>query len=175
MSFFAGVGRKQIMARHLFIIRHAKSDWSFDVRDFDRPLSGRGFRNAPEMAAKLAGYPVKPDLLVSSPAKRALTTAQIFAEHFRIPVRDIQTDSRIYDALPLTLLGVINGWSDANDRVALFGHNPGLTLLVNYLTDAGLAELPTCAVVHIRFDGTPDWASVSRGTGELAWYAEPAK
>ena len=161
------------MAKQLFIIRHAKSDWSFDVSDFERPLNFRGFKNAPEMAMRLVQYTILPQYLVSSPAKRAITTAQIFAEHLRIPVSDIQTDDRIYEALPNTLLQLINGLDNRYDRVALFGHNPGFTLLANYLADDYIADIPTCGIVHIRFDSIDDWASVSGGTGTMAWFTYP--
>ncbi|SEK35695.1 SixA phosphatase family protein [Parapedobacter koreensis] len=161
------------MAKHLFVIRHAKSDWSFDVSDFDRPLNSRGFRNAPQMAERLANYAILPQHLISSPAKRAITTAQIFAEHLGVFVNDIQTDGRIYDALPDTLLEVVNELDDAYNSVALFGHNPGITSLVNYLANENIYNLPTCGIMHVRFDDTDEWASVSTGTGTNAWFVYP--
>lgn len=162
------------MTKHLFVIRHAKSDWSFDVNDFDRPLNSRGFKNAPMMAMRLAEYAIRPEKLISSPAKRAITTAQIFAEHLRVPINDIQTDTRVYEALPNTLLQIINELDNDYGSVALFGHNPGLTLLVNYLADEHIYNLPTCGIVHIRFDNLTDWAAVSGGTGANAWFAIPS-
>src|SRR5690606_33814575 len=164
-----------MMAKHLFIIRHAKSDWSFDVRDFDRPLNSRGFKNAPKMATRLADYAVKPQHLISSPAKRAITTAQIFAEHLAIPVNQIELEPRIYEALPNTLLQIIGELDNSIDSVAFFGHNPGLTLLVNYLANEHFYNLTTCSIVHLRFDDVTDWASISGGTGTNVWLAEPSK
>lgn len=159
--------------RDLFIIRHAKSDWSFDVSDFDRPFNTRGFTDAAAIAEQLDNYLVKPHLLVSSPAKRAITTAQLFAGQLKIPIADIQTDQRIYEALPNTLLKVINEFDNAYQSIALFGHNPGLTLLSNYLTDEQIYNLPTCGLLHIRFDDTNDWASVSGGMGSQRWFVFP--
>lgn len=163
------------MAKHLFIIRHAKSDWSFDVSDFDRPLNPRGFKNAPEMAERLEAYAVKPQKLVSSPAKRAITTAQIFAKQLGIPVNEIVSEPGIYEAMPHGLLEIINGLDNREDSVAFFGHNPGFTALVNYLGDKDLYNLTTCGIVHLRFDDTDDWAEISHGTGTNVWYAKPAK
>ena len=163
------------MAKHLFIIRHAKSDWSFDVSDYDRPLNSRGFNNAPMMAERLAGYAVRPELLVSSPAKRAVTTAQIFAEHLGIPVNKIKLEPQIYEATPHTLLQLVNGLDNGTDSVAFFGHNPGLTLLVNYLAEEDIYNLPTCSIVHLRFDDVTDWALVSEGTGTNVWFSRPDK
>lgn len=161
------------MARDLFVIRHAKSDWSFDVSDFDRPLNTRGFTDAPKIAERLKAYATKPELLVSSPAKRALTTAQLFASQLEIPIGAIQTDARIYEALPATLLKVIGEFDDRYHSVALFGHNPGLTLLINYLTDEQIYNLPACGLVHIRFDSADNWASISGGLGSQLWFTYP--
>ena len=168
------------MAKHLFIIRHAKSDWSFGVSDFDRPLNPRGFRNAPEMADRLVAYTdqppiVKPQMLVSSPAKRAITTAQIFAKHLGIPVHEIVQEPSIYEAMPHGLLEIINRLDNRAESVAFFGHNPGFTALVNYLGDKDLYNLTTSGIVHLRFDDTDDWAEISRGTGTNVWHAEPVK
>ncbi|SRR5690554_2453776 len=163
------------MAKHLFIIRHAKSDWSFDVSDFDRPLNARGFRSAPEMAKRLAEYAIKPQQLISSPAKRAITTAQVFAEHLHIAVNEIKAEPRIYEALPHTLLQIIGELDNSIDSVAFFGHNPGLTLLVNHLAGPTIYNLPTCSIVHLRFDDVTDWASISGGAGTNVWFAEPGK
>lgn len=161
------------MAKNLFVIRHAKSDWNFDVSDFDRPLNTRGFADAPKMAERLNAYPIKPELLVSSPAKRALTTAQLFANRLEMPVSTIQTDIRIYEALPTTLLEIVGELDNTYQSIALFGHNPGLTLLVNYLTDEQIYNLPTCGLVHIRFDCIEDWASISGGLGSQVWFTYP--
>lgn len=164
-----------MVAKHLFIIRHAKSDWSFDVSDFDRPLNARGFKNAPKMAKRLADYAIKPQQLISSPAKRAITTAQIFAEHLSVPVNEIKLDPRIYEALPNTLVQIIGELDNHVDSVAFFGHNPGLTLLVNYLGDEHIYNLTTCGIVHLRFDGIAEWAAISGGMGTNVWFTEPNK
>src|SRR5690606_26806123 len=121
--------------KHLFIIRHAKSDWSFDVSDYDRPLNSRGFKNAPKMAERMAKYAIRPQELISSPAKRAITTAQIFAEQLAVPVNEIKLEPRIYEALPNMLLQLISELDNRLECVAFFGHNPGFTLLINYLAN----------------------------------------
>src|SRR5690554_5296197 len=114
------------MSKELYIVRHAKSDWSFELKDFDRPLSARGFRDAPTMAARLLASSPGIGCLVSSPAKRAITTAQIFAEVLGIPIKDIISRASIYEAGVEALLDVVNTMDDSFAAVALFGHNPGL-------------------------------------------------
>jgi len=155
------------MGKTLTVVRHAKSDWSFQVRDIDRPLNDRGFSDAPKMADRLKQRIGTPDLLVSSPAKRALTTAQLFAEHFAIPTKSIAVLSEIYDASTPTLLQAINGFDNTYDSVVLFGHNPGLSDLVTYLSDTGeIVSLPTCSFAVVQFDND-NWAEITGGLGTL--------
>ena len=74
------------MAKQLVLVRHGKSDWAVGgTPDFDRPLNHRGNKNAPEMAERIGKRDLIPDLLVSSPAKRAITTAKHFSETWNIP------------------------------------------------------------------------------------------
>ncbi len=160
------------MAKDVWMIRHAKSDWDFDVSDFDRPLNNRGFRDAPNMAARLTQQPVLPELLVSSPAKRAITTAQIFAEALHIPPSQIQEEPAIYEGRLPALLQIVAGLDNRYQRIALFGHNPGLAELVEYL--GGTEEvMPTCAIVHLHFSDADSWEEISAGTGSLRWYSFP--
>ncbi|SFB78463.1 phosphohistidine phosphatase [Parapedobacter composti] len=161
------------MAKHLFIIRHAKSDWSFNVDDIDRPLNTRGLSNAPEMARRLAAYVIQPGQLVSSPAKRAFATAEIFAQGLEMANQAIVVDDRIYEAHPDVLLQVVNGLDDHYQSIALFGHNPGMALFASYLTGQQCDHFPTCAIMHIGFDDTDQWAAVSGGSGVNRWFVYP--
>ena len=167
--------KQMTMSKQLFIIRHAKSDWSFEVEDIDRPLNARGFENAPEMARRLIMRGETPQLLVSSPAKRALTTAQIFAEHLHTAVRDIRIDPRIYEAQPDVLLNIINEIDDRYDRAALFGHNPGLTSLANLLADENIGNIPTCGIVQLIFEDLDGWNLISGGLGKMVFFDTPKR
>ena len=158
--------------KQLIIVRHAKSDWGNpDLRDFDRPLNKRGKANAPEMAHRLVKKQIKPQLIVSSPALRALTTAKFFADTWQIPLEEIQQEPRIYEASENTLLNVINNFDNSYDQIAMFGHNPGLTDLVNYL-DGHIYEMPTCSVVILEFP-FDDWAMISNGTARVLLFDYP--
>jgi phosphohistidine phosphatase len=160
------------MAKQLLLIRHAKSDWgNADLRDFDRPLNKRGKANAPEMANRLVKLKIVPDLIVSSPALRAFTTAKLFAAAWEIPENAIQKESSIYEANVSALINVINGLDNQFDRIALFGHNPGFTDLANYL-NGHIANMPTCSVVLFEFP-FDDWSMVSANTGEVLLFDYP--
>lgn len=145
----------------LFLIRHAKSSWDDpSLPDHERPLNDRGKRDAPMMGERLAERGVTADLIISSPAVRALTTAEIIAKKIGYKRKNIVVDARIYGARPDTLLYVIQELDDAYARVMLFGHNPELTELAHRFS-ADIQDMPTCAVAEFTFD-TAHWAEVGR-------------
>ena len=164
--------KKSIMGKHLFLIRHAESSHPSGVRDFDRPLSETGYEEANKMSMKLRYYDVQPELFISSPAKRALNTAMIFAEAFHVAINQIQPENMIYGASVETLLAITNHLPEQYDRIALFGHNPGLTDFAEYLTGEYLGNIPTAGIVHITFD-EDRWEHISVSSGTLIWKATP--
>ena len=91
--------------RRLTLVRHAKSDWSLPgQQDWDRVLNKRGQQDAPEMARRLRSRKLKPDLMLSSPAVRALTTASVMARELRVPAERIAADERLYLADPAAIV-----------------------------------------------------------------------
>jgi len=161
------------MAKQLLLVRHAKSDWGdASLNDFDRPLNKRGHANAPEMAQRLVNQEITPELIVSSPALRALTTANYFAKAWQIPSDDIQQESEIYEANVKALLSVVASFDDELNQIALFGHNPGLTDFANYLSNAHIYNMPTCSVVLIEFP-FDDWEEISANTGKVLLFDYP--
>lgn len=151
----------------LILVRHAKSDWGdLSLSDFDRPLNARGKKNAPFMGKMLRQKKVKPDLIVSSPAKRAKSTAKRMAEELDYAKEKIVFEQSVYESDVKTLLKIVNAFPDKKKKIMLVGHNPGMTDFLNYLSDAGIVNLPTCAVAIIRFD-CGNWQEVSGGTGTL--------
>ena len=145
----------------LFLIRHAKSSWDDTaLPDKDRPLDDRGKRDAPKMGKRLAKRDVKADLIVSSPAMRALMTAEIIAKKLDYKLKDIVVDDQLYAGEADDLLNVIHKLSDKRERVMLFGHNPELTELAHRLSSK-ITRMPTCAVAEFTFDAK-SWAN----TGE---------
>jgi phosphohistidine phosphatase len=159
----------------LYITRHAKSSWSDPQQsDFDRPINERGARNAPYMAGvfKQRGEPV--DLIVTSTAARALATARIFASQLGFAEADLVRMDKLYHATVPTLIDVIRKLPKSAKRVMLFGHNPGLTELVDYLSSEDIGNLPTCGTVRIDIP-MDDWELVSRDLGTLVWMDYPKR
>jgi phosphohistidine phosphatase len=161
--------------KNLFLVRHAKSDWSISgQKDFDRELNGRGRSDAPKMGRKLYEMEAKPDIIISSPAARAKFTAELISEQLKFDTNKIIFNEDIYEASVRTLLGVINGIEDKYNSVMLFGHNPGLTYLAEALTKKEIGNIPTCGIVHIEFS-VDSWKEVSGGTGDLKFFIYPKK
>jgi phosphohistidine phosphatase len=136
----------------LFLVRHAKSSKDDPaLPDKDRPLNDRGERDAPKMGERLAKREVKPDLILSSPAKRAFRTAQVIARKLNYKPQDIVLDERLYAAGADDLLNVIRELGSKPTTVMLFGHNPELTELAHRLSGT-ITHLPTSAVAEFSFD-----------------------
>jgi phosphohistidine phosphatase len=143
----------------LFLVRHAKSTRDDPaLPDQQRPLDDRGRHDASKTGKHLTDRRVAPDLLVSSPALRALNTAQLIADEIGYKRKNIVVDERLYASNPDTLLAVICALDDSLDCVMLFGHNPEFTDLAHRLSET-ITDMPTCSVAEFRFD-TKAWADV---------------
>jgi phosphohistidine phosphatase len=155
--------------KKLLLIRHAKATHESGYADFDRPLKQSGMQDALLMADIIKDRSIVPEYIMSSPALRTLTTAQIFAEHLHLPPSG--TDPKIYEASEYALVNVINNLPNEYDYIGLVGHNPGISQLLYYLTGQ-LRDVPTCAVALISFDND-DWHSISSEDGHLSFYDSP--
>lgn len=145
------------MKRTLILVRHGKSSWEEQgLPDRVRPLAARGLRDAPLMGGRLAREGVRPDLILSSPACRALSTANIIAEVLGYRPEEIVTEERLYGGDVGTLLEVMAELGDAFRCVMLFGHDPELTDLAHRFSGR-ITRMPTCAVARFTFDA-PSWS-----------------
>ena len=159
----------------LYIARHAKSSWDFpELTDIDRPLNGRGNKNAPEMGQRLFKRNIKPDLLLSSPANRAFTTAQKIAQEIGYPLEEISTSQEIYHVGSGELMDIVRGQNDSINSLMIFGHNPGFTWFANSLTGENIDNIPTCGIVAIEFD-VDSWSNIEAGEGKLIFFDYPKK
>ncbi|MCF8240602.1 MAG: histidine phosphatase family protein [Melioribacteraceae bacterium] len=159
--------------KRLILVRHAKSSWKDpDLADFERPLNKRGKRDAPLMAKLIAEKGEKPDVLISSPALRAYTTAREFAKQLDIKPKKLIMDENIYEAGAHELMGLALKFNDEHNSVMLFGHNPGLTLLNNYLSAQRIDNIPTCGVVCIEFE-IDSWKEIKIESGRTQYFEYP--
>lgn len=161
--------------RTLTIIRHAKSSWKDpELKDFERPLNKRGKRDAPLAGKRLKEYNISFDLIVTSPAKRALTTAKVIAVEIGYPKKNLIANQRIYMADVEDLIQVLRKVDNSCKHVAIVGHNPDLTDLANELTGETIENIPTCGIVHAKFN-IKAWRDLDEGKGKLVLFDYPKK
>jgi phosphohistidine phosphatase len=145
----------------LLLIRHAKSSWSDPaLPDRERPLTARGRRAARKVGRRLAKGALLPDLILASPAVRALKTARLIARRLRYPRRAIVIREGLYACTSADLLRTVQSLDDGLQRVMLIGHNPGIEAFARHLCRY-IAHMPTCAVARLAFD-TDSWADVGK-------------
>jgi phosphohistidine phosphatase len=157
----------------LYIIRHAKSDQSFFGNDFERPLNERGKTDAHMMAKRLLDKKIEIELLVSSPAKRAKKTAELFAEVLNKSMREMQLVSALYHASSDVFYEVIAALPDDVNSAAIFSHNPGITHFVNSLgTKVQVDNLPTCAIFSIETNIT-NWSAFAHSKKDFLFFDYP--
>jgi phosphohistidine phosphatase len=155
----------------LYLLRHAKSSWDDqNLSDFDRPLNERGVSIAQFMGETLAQRGLIPDVIVSSPAKRAIQTSTLAKESggFGAPIR---LEERIYEASPQALLQVTRAIRGEREAAMLVGHNPGMEGFIALLTDCH-ERMPTAAVAVIETD-LENWADLEPGSGKLICVLRP--
>jgi phosphohistidine phosphatase len=159
----------------LTLVRHAKSSWEFpELTDSDRPLNKRGENDAPVMGQRLAAKAISPDLMVTSPAKRALKTAKVVAGEIGYPKKKLVIEERVYLADVVELMSILHEIDNSYKDVFLVGHNPGLTDLVNDLMDESILNVPTCGVVRANFN-IETWKALGKGMGKLEFFDYPKK
>ena len=159
----------------LYLARHAKSSWKYPkLDDFERPLNKRGRKNAPLMGTVLAKLKVAPDLIISSPANRAAMTARVLAAAIDYPLENIQYSEAIYEFSEFALIEVIQQIDDELKAVMLFGHNPGITGLANYVGNQSISNIPTCGVFCAELN-ISSWADISEQCGKMIFFEFPKK
>ncbi|HEX8505391.1 MAG TPA: histidine phosphatase family protein [Hymenobacter sp.] len=157
----------------LYLLRHAKSSWSFDeLSDQERPLNDRGRDDAPAMGQALAKRRICPDLVVSSPAVRAMSTAVLVAREMHYPHEKIVVEPGLYGAEVDGFLAIIRRLPNSAGSALLVGHNPVITDTANQLSPTSFNEMPTAAVVCLHFD-CDRWEDVSKANAEFYFYDYP--
>ncbi len=165
--------------RTLYVLRHAKSDWGdTSLRDFDRPLNGRGWKAAKAMGREMRERGLTPDLVLLSPSARTTETLARLEEGFGAKFEKVEERS-IYLAETETLLDLVRRAPATADRMMVVGHNPGMHELVLALANGppdlreeAAAKFPTGALAEISFD-VGDWSDVTTGSGCIRSFLKP--
>lgn len=157
----------------LYIARHAKSSWKENVNDHQRSLNDRGESDVLLMSTIVAEKFKRPDVIITSDAKRALITARQYQKAFAVTEANFVTVPKLYDFTGGDALEVIKDCESIANRtietLMIVGHNHALTHLVNKLGDQSLENLPTCGFVKINFD-IETWITLQRGVTETILY-----
>lgn len=161
--------------KSIYLVRHANAGWSnSNTSDFERTLSERGRLEADEMARRFVVNESRPDLIVSSPASRALETAEIFAEVLGYDPESIRREAAIYSGDIDTLEGIVKELPKELDSVMIFGHNPTISLYASWLTGRHIGQMETCGVLRLALE-KKKWKDARKGSAKAVWYQQPKR
>ena len=161
------------MLKTLFLVRHAKAQQdSIDHKDFSRELADRGIRDASLVGSYLKKQGITIDMIISSPAARAFATAELMANQLGYNIDNIHRNEELYLASVRTFLQVINQLKDDWNNVLLTSHNPAITYLAEYISNAEIGNMPTASVAILDFK-IKHWQEISQNTGALKTFISP--
>jgi phosphohistidine phosphatase len=161
------------MVRDLILVRHAEAvDGMTGVKDIERELTSKGYRDAPRIGRYLYEQGFFPDMMLSSTAQRARATAELLAEQLKYELDHIGFHEDLYNASVRTLLNIVNEGKSNWNKMILVGHNPAISYLSEYLTGGDTGNMVPAAFVHLQFE-LDDWAQVSAQTGVCISYKTP--
>jgi len=162
--------------KRLILVRHAKTEViRYDISDYQRSLVERGINDSKLIANKLFLKSIIPDLIISSPANRAIETTLLFANILQYPVDMIEQFDDLYDGFTTQeFLALLHQFGKDKETVLVIGHNPSIEYLAFNLTEEFYHNVPTCTVIGIDFQ-IDEWSDIEVRTGKLAFYEYPKK
>lgn len=146
----------------LYMVRHAKSSWEFDVIDHKRPLKKRGINDVGLVSTYVSENFKGPEKIITSDAVRALSTAQYFKEAFQISDENFIVSHELYDFSGHKVMETVKSLDDALDRVMIVGHNHAFTSIANMLGNKYIDNVPTAGFVSIEFN-EKKWKDITPG------------
>jgi phosphohistidine phosphatase len=153
--------------KRVIIVRHAKSVPTDYDNDIERDLTERGEEDAEMISLELKKSGISPGLMISSPAKRAKKTAEIFAKTFDYPKKAIRFEKKLYSGKTAdNFLLMLRELEDELNTVFVFGHNPSVYYYMNYLMSDFTFDVPTCSTVAIDFN-VDSWNDLNARSGSL--------
>jgi phosphohistidine phosphatase len=138
--------------RSITFIRHAKASHHTQASDLERPLSEKGISDASMMSQIIKNEFILPDLIISSTAKRAKMTSNIFADNIGYPKQEIIFMEDLYFADSESFFKIIHSLENSFKNIYIVSHNPGITYIVNRISNIRLDVMPTCGVAQIGFE-----------------------
>ncbi|PKQ64334.1 hypothetical protein BZG02_05825 [Labilibaculum filiforme] len=162
--------------KRLILVRHAKTEGiRYDISDYQRNLIDRGISDSKLIANKLFLKNNIPDLMISSPANRAIETSLLFANVLHYPLDKIEQNDDLYDGFTThEFLDLLHKLGKDHETIMVVGHNPSIEYLAFNLTEEFYHSVPTCTVIGIDFQ-IQNWSDIEARTGKLAFYEYPKK
>ena len=148
--------------KELIILRHAKSNRTYSVDDINRPLSPEGIERIKKISHKKENFFIEADIIISSPAIRALHSAMITIHELNLPLEQLKIDKQLYTFSGFSVIDYVYTLDDCWNKVILVGHNPAFTEVINHFSDEGINHLRTAGCVQITFDGD-QWSNLYKG------------
>lgn len=144
------------------------------MSDFDRPLNKRGKKDVPYMANRLKYFKILPDLILSSPAKRAKKTAKEIASIICYDEQNICYEESLYDSSYTNYRYLLDSLDKKYSTIFIVAHNPTLTEVGERLSGAILTNIPTSSIVCIEFD-VDDFKDIKEESGKILFFDYPKK
>lgn len=161
--------------KSIYFVRHAKSDKGNPMlRDFDRPLNERGYRDAYFMSEQMKKQKQIPEIIVSSPAVRAYSTALIFLKNFGMKTSRLVLNENLYEQPSGKYIDEIKLFPENFKSVMLVAHNPTITEIANSLSDESIDEFSTCGIARIDFD-MKRWDEIDSKNGRKIFFDFPKR
>ncbi|MCK5400993.1 MAG: histidine phosphatase family protein [Flavobacteriaceae bacterium] len=148
--------------KKLTIVRHGKSSWEYDLSDIERPLKKRGITDIKAVSKEFKIKYLQPEVVFSSPAKRALETSNIFLKNIDFSYENRHVSSQIYDFGGKNLISFIKSIDNKYKHVMIFGHNHAMTYFINTYGNMYIDNLPTSGLAIFEFD-IASWKDLKPG------------
>jgi phosphohistidine phosphatase len=158
----------------LYLVRHAKSDHVGNLLDIDRPLNTRGYDDAHFMSKLMRKNKFVPDVIISSPAIRAITSALIFCRNFNLDPQKIILNTNLYETSVKDYTRIIEETDNQFKKIMLFAHNPTISEFANSLIPVFNENIPTCGIIGIK-SSVIEWKTFTKTKNELFLFDYPKK
>ena len=159
----------------LIILRHGKSSWDdHRLRDFDRPLKNKGRRRTQLIADYLKQHDVVPQIIVSSPAVRAIDTARIAANGLGYNQSEIIQNESLYFVSTEKYFEAVYATPDNVQTMMIVGHNPMITDFCNTFIEHPVDNIPTSGLCVVSFDAQ-QWQDIHKAKHQLLHLVFPKK
>ena len=142
----------------IYFLRHANAGEPRvnPAKDEKRPIDKLGIEQSHAVGRALAALDVSPDVIISSPLRRATQTAAVVASELGYEDKVI-LDAALRPEAGFEKFLELLGRHSRRDAIMVVGHNPSMTVFLNQLLSGGgplnAIELKKGGVAKVEKDG----------------------